>query len=338
MKFKKSLAFVRCTLALCFVVPMGAMAAKSSSTGSTASSSSKTSSGFGLGGLNKIGNSVANAALRQTIKTLSGSINADKKAISTDMAAIAKDLAGVKSDPTVTGSDDYKTVMSNLSSIKTDLTSANAINYKDALGTVKGNNATNAEATLNSVISLMQQKLGVLDQAKALAESTITISDKVSAQKQADKTADQQFLSDAAGLKVTIENNHSTISSDADTVRNTINTIVANFSTNKDLLMKDPAALQSIVTILNNVKSELTAEYNGKMIEDTKQYDTDRKNKDYTKAITDLNTIVTAQNNRINILTTAQGEVNSALEQLNNLVAAGGLSSTSSTSSAASVA
>lgn len=335
MKSKRYLAVISFALAALMALPVGVMAKENNKdTGSKGNAAAAQNAN----GLNKISNAINSAELanlRNQVKALNAQIVADKKYISQTLGAISKDLAGAKNVASIAGSDDYKTVQTNLSTIKTDVKNANAIKYKNALGTVKGNQSDSAKDTVNNVIAQMTQKLNLLDQAKALADTTKAIADQIYTQKQAELAAWQAFHDQAVQLKQTIDATHAQIATLNEASKTLINQIVATFTANASVLASNPTGLAQIQTQLSAVKDALSTEYDGKISAASKQYETDKQNKDYNKAIADLNAIISLQNNRLTVLQSVQTQLTDILNSLNALVQVQSSSSSSSSATSA---
>lgn len=330
MKSKKYLTVISFALAAIMVLPVGVMAKENNK---DTASKGNAAAAQNANGLNKISNAINSAELanlRNQVKALNAQIVDDKKYIAQTLGAISKDLAGAKSDASITGSADYKTVQTNLSAIKADVKNANSIKYKNALGTVKGNNSDSAKDTVNNVIAQMTQKLALLEQAKALADTTKTIADQIYTQKKTELAAWQSFHDQAVQLKQTIDATHTQIAALNDASKTLINQIVATFTANSSILASNPTGLAQVQTQLSAVKEALSGEYDGKVAAASKQYEAGRQNKDYTKAIADLNTIVSLQNNRLTVLQNVQTQLNDILNNLNALIKAQSSSSSSS--------
>jgi chromosome segregation ATPase len=252
---------------------------------------------------------------------LNGEILSDKLGITQDVAAIARDIAGVKGAADIAGSSGYQTVTGNLTQIKANVQSAKAIDYKTELTGARG--SVNADAALQDVISKMNQKKSLLDQALTLAASTKTVADNIYTQKKAELSAWQGFNTQAVQLKQTIDSAHQQIATVNDEDGTLTNQIVATFSANENILSQNAAGTKKIESELAAVKTQLGTEYNGKVAQAGRQYDGYRKSKDYTDAIKQLNTIISLQNNRLSVLNNVHTELQTALSDLDSLVASG---------------
>lgn len=301
MKIARKLSTIAAIIAVCAVLPFGTMAA-------------------GAGG-SRLSNALAIAEQRNQVRTLNSQIISVKKSLAADIAEIAKDMAGVKQDAVLAGGSDYQTVKKNLESVKTLVGQANEIDYKSALRAAKGS-PSGAGDTLSDVIAKMTQKQGLLNQAETLAQQTKMLADSLDEQKQADRSAYAAFVRQANTLKLTIDGNYTTIHTINAADASALNQIVATVSANKDVLKKS-SSLKPIEAQMETVKKQLSSEYNGKVAEATKQYESDRKGKNYDNAIKTLNEVIEIQTGRIATLQGVQTDLGKVLSDLDALVAAG---------------
>ncbi|MDR3552918.1 MAG: hypothetical protein P4L75_07320 [Clostridia bacterium] len=274
------------------------------------------------------------ASERAQIKQLHTDIVSLKKQERDIVASIKKDLAGTKGNSDITSSQDYKDVVAALQSVCGSVGKAEGINYRAGLKTALGLTAPEIPDALVNVISQLTQKKTDLQNALTALNAALTKADSIAAAKAADISQWSSFRSQAVAKKQTIDQQHAQIVQAFADCRDILSQIVATASANKAVLDTKVDDVKGIETELQAVIKSLRF-YDGTVRAAAAAYQADRKSRNYTDALAQLDKIITIQQTRLTTLAQAKTQLQNALGQLNTLVSTG--SSVPSTSSSSAV-
>ena len=249
------------------------------------------------------------------------------------VAQIRKDLAGTKNIPAITQSQDYQDIVAVLGSLKGSLDKASRIDYKSSLRNAKAKSGESLSSTLNSVISLQTQKKSELQDALLKLENVLSKADVIAQQKADLLNKWNQFRSQAVAKKNVIDKNHVVIVQTFADCRNLISQIAATAAANGSALSSKQADVAAIEAQLGTITGELKGIYDGSISAAQNVYKQDKKDKNYTDAIKQLDVIIGIQQQRISTLSQVKTQLQAVLGTLNALVS--GTASPASSSSAA---
>jgi hypothetical protein len=322
LKNKKLSALVAIALTFALLVPFTATAhnaGNQNSNNSTASDvknqDSKNCTSSGL--LNQDPQVAAN---REKIAQNNVEIIALKQQSKALVGKICTDLAGTKGIESITSSQNYKDVVTLLKSLNNTLCNAEKHDYISGLRTVKGKMGHNCVTSLDNVIAIQVQKIADLKTAIINLNAAVIKADAIAALKPAATDASNTYKVQAAQKKLTIDQNNAKISTAFAENKAVISQIIATASANKAVLLTKPTDVAAIETKLAAITKSLKGTYNGNVANCGNKFNADKKNKDYTNMLADLDKIISAQQTRITTLAATKVQLQDILSQLNTLI------------------
>lgn len=273
-------------------------------------------------------------AVRSEIASLNSDILQLKQQDRTLLQQLVNDIAGIRGTGSLTSTQEFQDLVNGLKQIRTDATKAETYNYKQALKDANSYEGTTRSKQLSDVINLLLQKKALLQQVQTELQAACKKADALVAQKQTAVAAWNSFHTQAVAKKKTIDQQNEQILKGLADCRNILSKIVATASTNKAVLESKQSDLQKLNAQLQTVTLTLNI-YDGSIAAAAKTFQSDKQSRNYTDALAQLDKIISIQKQRLAVITTAQGQLQSVLDALNALVSSSGAPASSPAASAA---